>query len=224
MLGKFINHCEDSLTASVFTHLLHLPSEVFWKILLNACCHTDRLPEHAGEPLSVEPWPNWNPKGTDNTNRVIPDLFIRFVSFDLIIEAKRWDADMQDPSQWEKEVIAYANQYGEDKIPIRMIALGGIGIRKKDEEVPFINGSCPVHMCKWEYVLAECKRMKKELEGLQYKSSQTLACVRTITHLIDLFAWHGFSTGQWFADFNFEKHRLSPSITSCFGLFQQRRK
>ncbi len=224
MLGKFINHCEDSLTASVFTHLLHLPSEVFWKILSNACYYTDCLPKHAGEPLSVEPFPNWNPKGTVNTNRVIPDLFIRFANFDLIVEAKRRDADMQDPDQWEKEVTAYANEFGEEKIPVRMIALGGVGNRKKDEEVPFINRSCTVHMCKWEHLLAECKRMKKEMEGIQYKSSQTYACARTITHLIDLFAWHGFSTGQWFSDFNFEKHRLSPLIISCLGLFQLRRK
>jgi hypothetical protein len=96
MLGRFIRACEDSLTAAVFTHLLHLPAEVFWRILRRACC-TDTLPESAGEPLSVDYWPSWDPKGTGNTNRVVPDFFIRFRGFDLIIEAKRWDSDMQNP-------------------------------------------------------------------------------------------------------------------------------
>lgn len=220
MLGKFINICEDSLTAAVFTHLLHLPTEVSWRILRNAC-YTDRLPEYPGEPLSVEFWPNWDPKGTDNTNRVIPDLFIRFANFHLIIESKRWDANMQDRGQWTKEITAYNTEYGSAKIPVGMIAMGGIS-DTKDEEVSAFN--CPVFMCKWERVLAECKRMKKELDGLKYPSSHTQACVRTLTHVIDLFGWHGYSTGLWFADFNFDRYRLSRSVSPHLHLFQNRSK
>src|ERR1035438_1525802 len=102
MLGKYINIREDSLTASVFTHLLHLPTEVFWRILRNAC-YTSRLPEYPGEPISVEFLPNWDSKGTDNTHCVIPDLFMRFANLHLIIESKRWDVNMQDRGQWTKE-------------------------------------------------------------------------------------------------------------------------
>ena len=223
MLEKFIENArEDSLTAAVFSHLLHLPSEVFWRILRNAC-YTDHLPEYAGEPKSVEPWPNWDPEGTDNSNRVIPDLFIRFADFDLIIEAKRWDADMQEPSQWKNEVTAYAKEYGKDKVLVRMIALGGIR-DMEDDEVVLPTITCPVHMCKWAHVLAECQHMKKELERLKYPSSHTQACVRILTHLIDLFAWHGYSTGLWFADFNFERHHLSSSISAHLHLFQNRSK
>jgi hypothetical protein len=217
MLGKFINHCEDSLTAAVFTHLLHLPTEVFWRILRNAC-YTDRLPEYPGEPLSVEFWPNWDPKGTDNTNRVIPDLFIRFANFHLIIEGTRWDQFQQSSGQWQKEVTAYANQYAAEAVPVGMIALGGIW-DTKDDEVILTAITCPVHMCKWERVLEECHQMKKELERLKYPSSHTHACVRTLTDMINLFGWHGYSTGLWFADFNFESNLLSPSIDSyrqCF--------
>lgn len=222
MLGKHINICEDSLTAAVFTHLLYLPSELFWQILRNAC-FTDDLPEIAGEPLSIDPWPNWDSKGTDNNNRVIPDLFIRFRSFHLIIEAKRWDSGMQYSNQWKKEVTAYYNEYGNAKVPVKMIALGGIW-GMKDEEVCLNEICCPVHMCKWERVLGECQRMKKELEGLEYKSSHTLACIRILTHLVELFACHGFSTGQWFDDFNFEKLRLSSSTISCLNLFHWHKK
>ena len=206
MLGKYINICEDSLTAAVFTHLLHLPMEVFWRILRNAC-YTDRLPEYPGEPISVEFWPNWNPKGTDNSNRVVPDLFIRFANFHLIIESKRWDANMQDRSQWTKEATAYNTEFGSEKIPVGMIAMGGIS-DTRDEEVPAFN--FPVFMCKWERVLWECQQMEKELKGLKYPSSQTQACVRTLTHLINLFGWHGFVKLRWFDDFDFKTELARP--------------
>src|ERR1039457_6549433 len=100
MLSKFINNArEDSLTAAVFSHLLHLPSEAFWRILSRAC-YTESLPDYPGEPLILNAWPNWNAAGTDNSNRVIPDLFMRFNAFDLIIEAKIKDDGTQYRSQW----------------------------------------------------------------------------------------------------------------------------
>ncbi|MFA6290075.1 MAG: hypothetical protein WC661_22035 [Opitutaceae bacterium] len=99
LMGKHINHCEDSLTAAVFTHLLHLPVELFWRILRDAC-YTCRLPENSGEVLDAAFWPAWDAAGTNNSARVIPDLFLRFTEFDLIIEAKRWDDSMQDKHQW----------------------------------------------------------------------------------------------------------------------------
>ena len=220
MLGKFINHCEDSLTAAVFTHLLHLPSELFWQILRNAC-YSHSLPEHAGEPLSVEFRPSWNGDGTGNASRVIPDLFICFWAFDLIVEAKRWDNEKQDPGQWKNEVTAYGNEYGDEK-QVRMLAIGGIR-GSSDEHVP---GAirCPVHMCKWKRLLDECMRLQTELKGLKYPSSQTHACVRTLGDLIHLFACHGFSTGQWLADLDFDRCRLSSSTMSCLDLFPRYRR
>lgn len=82
--------CEDTLTAGVFDTLLLLPHEVFWKILTNA-------PKESFLPKSCEPiekyefWPKWNSSETGNACFVEPDLFLRFKSFDVIIEAKRWD-------------------------------------------------------------------------------------------------------------------------------------
>ena len=49
MLGKHLNHCEDSLTAAVFSHLLHLPCEEWWPILRKSC-FTKTLPEHPSPP------------------------------------------------------------------------------------------------------------------------------------------------------------------------------
>jgi hypothetical protein len=237
MLGKFIDHKEDSLTAAVFTHLLHLPSEVFWRILRDAC-YTDTLPVNAGEPRSdVDYWPKWNPAGTGNAVYVEPDVFIRFDSFDLIVEAKRWDDKMQDRDQWRRELIAYANEYGEEKKDVRLLAVGGIHDENdaelthqwtaaaspdSDAEPGAAPFTCPVHKCRWRGILDCCRRMLREWEQLSCPSSQTRAVVRVLTDLIDLFAWHGFSTGRWFADFDFARHRLSGGLSSHQNLFRQR--
>lgn len=221
MLEQFIdNPREDSLTAAVFSHLLHLPSEVFWQILRNAC-YTKSLPQFAGEPRLVQYWPKWNADGSHNSRFVEPDVFIRFAHFDLIIEAKRDDECQQYRGQWENEVIAYDNEYGAENVAVKIIAVGGVW-QLKDEAVTFKRIVCPVYMCKWTRLLEECKCMQKELQRIKYPSSHTLANMRTLTHLIDFFAWHGYSSGLWFADFNFDKNRLSPVITSCFEVFPTR--
>ncbi len=204
MLGKHISVCEDSLTASVITHLLHLPCELFWRILRNAC-YTENLPEYPGEPLEVIPWPKWNAKGSKNTNYVEPDVFIRFPEFDLIFEAKRWDDGMQNPDQWWRELIGYLNEYGEERQQVRLIALGGIlGTSDMMLTVPASGERqethCPVHMCKWERVMAECQRMLKEISLQKYPSSQSKSHERILSDLINLFGWHEFQTGIWFGD------------------------
>lgn len=236
MLGQHINHCEDSLTAAVFSHLLHLPAELFWQILRDAC-HSPNLPPSAGEP-ECEFWPKWEATGTNNSSYVEPDVFIRFPVFDLIIEAKRWDGAMQDLSQWQRELAAYANEYGGDNRPVRMIALGSVD---RQEDMPLTHqwrvseagGAdtkrtrtivCPVHMCRWNAVLVQCQRMLGSWQRLAHPTSQSLAIVRVLGDVIDLFGWHGFSTGSWFADFDFAKHRLSPAVPRHLQLFQHRSK
>ena len=230
MLGKFINHCEDSLSASVFSHLLHLPAEVFWALLRKACYSND-LPESAGEPLVVEMWPKWNATETGNSKYVEPDVFIRFADFDLIIEAKRWDDGQQDPAQWKRELVAYANEYGEVPMPVRMIALGGIH-HEHDEVLrikrPILKDGvlqpdiiCSVHMCRWRGILYQSKRMLKELEKLEYPTSQTAATRRVLEDLIDLFAWHSYSTRPWFADADFVPFALSAETERHQRLFQK---
>jgi len=215
MLEKFIDNArEDSLTAAVFSHLFHLPSEMFWKEILCRACYTKNLPDDAGEPEEILPWSSWDAKETENSDRVIPDLFIRFASFDLIIEAKRWDNDMQTPSQWQNELIAYTNKYGKGK-QVRLLALGGI--RSENDELLTSPVVCPVHMCRWSAVLLECQRLKKNLEEKKLDKettppSRTYADVRILNDLIAFFDAHGFPALQWFADFNFKSNLLSSSV------------
>lgn len=231
MLGKHLTVCEDSHTASVFTHLLHLPLESFWAILRRAC-YTERLPRDPGELLSVDPWPRWDATGIPGKTAIIPDLFLRFADFDLIIEAKRGDDGMQDPQQWRRELIAYTNEHGDDDKPVKMVALGGIH-GKQDEEVThrttdqadsgrLKEWSCPVYMCRWRSLLDQCQRMRRELERLDYPTSQSAAALRVLVDLIDLFVWHGFSTGLWFADVEFAHYRLASSIEAHLRLFATR--
>lgn len=139
-----------------------------------------------------------------------PDVFISFEEFDLIIEAKRWDEKMQNRSQWEKELQGYANEHGKLRKPVRMIALGGIwstedyliSVAWSDHS----NGSeltpisCPVHMCRWQSLLSECKRMEAELARSSYPSSQSRAHQRILLSVISIFESHSFLLGTWFCE------------------------
>jgi len=216
MLEKFIKDTyENSLTAAVFSHLLHLPRERLWEILRNAC-YTENLPHDPGEPKLIT-WPGWNPDGTDNSQRVVPDLFLRFPHFDLIIEAKRGDNDMQNPDQWKKELTAYDNEYGKYKREVRLLALGGIH-SENDVLLPHQPFDCPVHMCRWRRVLLECQRLKTDLEktNKSNSSSQTFAYVRVLDDLIAFFAAFGFPALRWFLDFVF-----APNLLDDFVDFDQ---
>lgn len=225
MLAKFIdNTCEDSLTAAVFSHLLHLPCEVFWQILRQAC-YTKSLPENPGEPRTFHPWPKWNPDGTEtNTTYVEPDVFIRFDSFDLIVEAKRGDNDMQDPSQWRRELIAYTNEYGNEKREVRILALGGIHSEKANDETlpPFKSFDCIVHKCRWSTVLLECQRLKLKLveSNTNNPSSQAYAHIRILNDLTLFFEAHGYPVLKWFADFKWESNLLDTSVDSDQQFFR----
>lgn len=233
MLWKFIdNPREDSLTAAIFGHLLHLPNEIFWQILKDACSSCD-FPEHPGELLSVHGWPNWNAAGTTNTNRVIPDLIIEFKDFDLIIEAKRWDSPMQNINQWYNQFIAYTNEYGM-KREVKMLAIGGIHSHQseslthphwkiEDESECDSNGfTCRVYMCQWSSLLLACQRLRRQLRTKDHTCSRNAADIRILSDLIGFFVRHGFKPIRWFPDFNFETHLLDDGVDSYQQILRKR--
>lgn len=234
MLGQYIAHCEDSLTASIVSHLLHLPVEVFWKIFRGAC-YGKELPEDSGEPQHLDLLPKWDPTGTHNNTYVEPDVFIRFRDFDLIIEAKRWDEGMQDRGQWQRELIAYTNEYGEEKRPVLMVALGGLyGTESEEightwhssEPGPEAPGDhvfvCPVIMCRWRGLLNLCQRMRREIARSEFPDSHNFATTRILEDVVSLFSWHGYSTGKWFSDFEFARHFLRPNTALTHQVFRSR--
>lgn len=197
------NPREDSLTASVFATLLHLPSETFWRILRDAC-YTKDLPDDPGEPKVIE-WPRWYAKDTGN---VIPDLVISFAKFDLMVEAKRWDNGMQDPEQWRREFAAYIETHAKQK-EVRLLALGGIH-SEEDQKLRHESSVCTVHMCRWSTVLLECQREKRSLgeRSLTAASSRILSDIRILDDLIALLGLHGYPALQWFDDLDFKPNLL----------------
>jgi len=234
MLAYFIDRTrEDSLTATVISNLLHLPFEVYWRILRNAC-HTEGLPENPGEPDEVEFWPHWDARETTNERFVEPDVFLRFKDFDLIIEAKRWDRGQQDRSQWERELAAYATEYGKDCKDVCLLALGGIHGQSDDAvtytSIPAADDGaeaghssqriCPVHMCEWSRMLKQCKLMERELAKLAYPTSQSRAHRRILRDVIQLFTVHNFQAGSWYEETLQRRARLSVNTEASSFLFR----
>lgn len=220
VLSRRLNPCENTLTAAIFSHLLHLPADLFWQIVRSACYGTEGLPAYVGEP-EVHPWPKWSARGTGNSGYIEPDLFLRFASIDLIIEAKRWDERMQSPAQWQAQLTAYCNEYGQDRKEVRMIALGGIHVEQSDAIESLWTSedgreshhfACPVIMCRWQGILYQCKRRRREIGQQAFHTAQTAAEMRILDDIVDMFSCHGFSTGRWYEDLSFERHRLAPSL------------
>ncbi|MFC0016694.1 hypothetical protein [Roseibacillus persicicus] len=212
MLTRFISPKEDTLTASVFGSLLHLPVEVFWQVLKASSSSPPGhpLPNLCGDPLTIEPWPKWSPDGTPNGRFVEPDLFIRFQSFDLIIEAKRWDGEMQNPAQWRAQVTAYGNDYGPDNQDVHYLAVGGLGFSSPQAlpdwpEVSF-------HFLRWASLLQQCQKILSAMEQEECPSSQSRATQRILDDVVDSLNLHGFASVLWFSGFTFPKSPVhSPS-------------
>lgn len=231
MIAKFIDRPrEDSLTAAVFGHLLHLPIEMAWGVLADACGSL-KQPTCPGEPSAVHDWPSWNAAGTRRSERVVPDLLIRFEGFDLIIEAKRWDVPMQDVEQWRAEFQAYLNEYGNDRRPAHMLALGGTHSHLPEpitatwcenhcEHGERFEAECVVHMCQWSSLLLACRRQKRHLERQAEVTSAARAQIRVIEDIIRLFTHHGFWPLSWFEDFSFASHLLSDSLDAIQKRFR----
>lgn len=147
---------EDVKTSSIIGNLLHLPTSIFWQILLNASDENDAegnmLPAlSAGEDiLDFEFWPYWTLE-----DKVEPDVFIRFTNFDLIIELKVHDYNPQKSRQWNREFAAYYKRYPNENKPVYLIAISG-----KTNET--INN---VFQCSWQSLLEAVLDAKETTEG-----------------------------------------------------------
>lgn len=147
---------EDVKTSSIIGNLLHLPTSIFWQILLNASDENDAegnmLPAlSAGEDiLDFEFWPYWTLE-----DKVEPDVFIRFTNFDLIIELKVHDYNPQKSRQWNREFAAYYKRYPNENKPVYLIAISG----KTNETMN------NVFQCSWQSLLEAVLDAKETTEG-----------------------------------------------------------
>lgn len=208
MLERNIHPSEDTLTAGVFTYLLHLPRTTLWSLLQGATLHRG-LPPDPGEIEEAELRPNWNPTETDRSSRVVPDLFIRFERLDLIVEAKRWDANQHYRQQWSNEVQAYLNEYGPDDREVHLIAIGNHSAAKAEEITLSWTGedggvpqsvTCPVHPAQWSRLGEEVLRAIQGLEQLAHPWEEGQAALRILRDLQSWLGLHGVSRRFWLAD------------------------
>ena len=184
--------CADSLTSSVIDLLKYLPTNLFWKVFKEAM-YQDKLPKSCGELKSIEYWPKWNADETSNQNFIEPDVFIRFESFDLLIEAKRFDAGGQYDNQLSKEIKAYNNEYSEDNKKLFFIKLGGLN--NYDDE---LNKEATICKTDWFKILNGVVNLKDELENCQYLNTDHL--IRLLDDSIESFSIHHYYHLQWLND------------------------
>ena len=187
---------EDPKTSAVFENLLLLPDNVFWYLLRQSCFSNDSMPINCGRLLSFNFWPHWDRTGTDNANYVEPDLFIRFDLFDVIIEAKYGDVGGQNPRQWQQEISAYHNEYGDDK-PYLFIAVGGN--QTIVAETILVRG-CEVHIykCNWLSILMSVNKYHRELESLSVPDMSISATKRLLENISLAFNINGVYNIGWF--------------------------
>lgn len=187
---------EDPKTSAVFENLMLLPDNVFWYLLRQSCFSNNMMPVYSGKLLSYDFWPHWDRTGTDNTNYVEPDLFLEFELFDIIIEAKYGDYGGQYQHQWQQEITAYHNEFGNQK-PFVFIAIGGNmsilaeTLSLKDERVS-------IYKCNWLSLLMTVNKYRKELEAISVPDMNVSATMRLLDNIILAFNINGVYNIDWF--------------------------
>ena len=187
---------EDPKTSAVFENLMLLPDNVFWHILRQSCFSNMDLPFNSGRLLSFDFWPHWDKTGTDNTNYVEPDLFIKFDEFDVIIEAKYSDYGGQYQHQWKQEIIAYFNEYGNEK-PFVFIAVGG-NQSVLSETVSVKKKQVKIYKCNWLSLLMSVNKYQKEIENISVPDMSVSASLRLLANIIMAFNINGVYNIEWF--------------------------
>lgn len=190
---------EDALTSSIFERLMYLPKELLQHILQSAFC--ERIPElDLSKTTSIEYWPKWDSQGTKNKYYVVPDVFIRTAEQDLIIEAKRYDANQQIRGQWENEIKAYLNEYGEENRKLIFVALGGLNTI--ETEVVQVNGKdFSINKCKWVGILKAVKEVNYAIASSCPLINTSDAISNILNDIMLCFSLFGFSTADWFEHF-----------------------
>lgn len=190
---------EDSLTASVFERLMYLPKELFQHILEKALY--DVIPGLELQTLgSIDYWPNWDSESTSNSSHVQPDIFIRTLKADIIIETKRFDENQQNPSQWKNQVIAYNNEFGEEQKELIYVALGGLRSKEPEHlrDTPF---EIKIYKCSWRRLMEAVKEVLFKLEHSYNLMNNNVAINNILSDIVLCFGMYGYSTADWLERF-----------------------
>ncbi len=217
---------EDTLTSSIFGLMLKLRTEnpqtdLMWEILCAACFNKELNNKFSapGKLEEFEFWPWWELGATAakkyDQRHVEPDLFLSFEKLDVIIEAKRSDANQQYEDQWKRELSGYFTSVreGRDK-PVCMFAVGGLYSHKtKPIELTEIfmkaeveaavfkqvkEGSINVYKFTWERILEQIIKLKKKQDfSREIADSGGILC-NVLIDLIGAFDLHGYIAYTWF--------------------------
>lgn len=182
---------EDEKTSMIIETLLHLPIKQMLEIILDAVeDKSSALKNKTEEHLQKMPefWPHW----FTMTNLVEPDVFIRFKSFDLIIEVKRNDdKTFQESGQLNRELIAYENEYEKDNKEVYLIALGG---NTDDIKLVEEKRRDKILTCSWNNLLYSIEKKKREIR-VNREDYFDDAIYRIISDCINAFKVFGHTTG-----------------------------
>ena len=211
--GK-LDICEDSLTASVFDLLKYLPTDLFWYILKQAL-HQDYLPSYCGEILVIQYWAKWNAKETNNKNYVEPDIFMRFKDFDLIIEAKRYDANQQYIGQLENEIKSYLNEYSEDEKTLYLLQVGGLIDTCEAQYIKSGNIKVMQSKTNWTSLLKNIDSINKSYLEQNIPSQKPTQLL--FEDLVNVFAKHGFHQKMWLKDCH-EIYNINTQAINSFKI------
>lgn len=197
---------EDSLTSTIFGTMRYLPAELFWHIIQEAS-YNKCLPMARHKVEEFHFWPHWKKEATMQGVFVEPDIFIRTKSFDLIVEAKRYDNNQQNYAQWKNELITYLNEYGAEEKPVFLLAIGGIS-GEHDETMNHKDRSMPIIKCRWKRILYVIRGILNQLEKSNGIMNHVDSTIVILKDLILGFRIHGYSTGDWFETLDADKYRL----------------
>lgn len=207
--------CEDSLTASVFDLLKYLPSNYFWFIIKDALL-LDNLPKFAGEIQEIVFWPKWSAEETNNNKYVEPDVFIRFQEFDLIIEAKRYDANQQKEWQLKNEILSYYNEFLEGEKELFLLQVGGLKEDCTDNFIIVKNNKIFQSKTNWTRLLFSINNLYQKIITQQLPDQNSL--VLLFSDLINAFAMHGFHQKKWLD--NCVKYPINLEAIEQFNLIK----
>lgn len=187
---------EDPKTSAIFENLCLLPDNVFWNLLRNSCFDNQELPIVSGPLLEMQFWAHWDSTGTTNTNYVEPDVFLRFESFDVIIEAKVEDGCGQYQEQWKNEIKSYLNVFGSKK-QLLFIAVGG-NSNIQYEKIKVGAGIHSIVKCSWSSILMQITKYQSELESISIPDYNINSQKRILHNLVLAFNINGLYNIKWF--------------------------
>ena len=206
---KVFRENEDPLTAVVFTRLSYLPSEMAWRILRRNARSLRKLPDSLGELDGILFWPKLNAEYLGR-GHVEPDAILNFKAGTVLVEAKRFDSELQYAKQWAEELATFASDPEQDHgVPVYLLAIGGIErlsnewVAQKVKEVQQIAKARELTLPQC-WTPAGCTlqglRDSIDLELQGSASSQELAIGRILRDVLMAFDLYGLRSASWLTD------------------------